>query len=401
MDESLVTIIDALSAKLRRVGVEQIPLAKAFGRVLAESISLDRDSPAADVSAMDGYAIRSADWHSEGLPVGEVAPAGMPRRLLPEKSAIQIFTGALVPFAANRVLKREDVHEIRDDAGRVLRIRPTTSPAADSNHIRKQGENALAGSLVLQADTPITSGAIATLATCGVPRVRVRRQLKIAILNTGEEVLDVSQNVEEWQIRDSNGPWLESYLSHIPWCDVTVRKTVSDDLSAVQTAIESVADCDCVLMTGGVSMGDADYVPDAIERANGKIVFHRIPIRPGKPVLGAYGPAGQLWAGLPGNPLSVATTLRCLILPTMETMAGLAIRRLSMPIRIVNPDTKQLDLRWFRLVRRLANGSAELVASKGSGDVISLANSDGLIEIPPNQSGPGPWNYHPWAYPST
>ncbi len=197
-------------------------------------------------------------------------------------------------------------------------------------------------------------------------------------------------------IRDSNGPMLDAWLRTLPWLRVVARARVRDSLQSLRETIEQYLNgCDAIILTGGVSMGDTDYVPQAIESLGGEIAFHRLPIRPGKPVLGAS-LAGKLLLGLPGNPVSVAVTSRVLGLPLLSRLVGRCQRPVQPLVVLGNPDTQQLPLAWYRLVDLDPHGSVRLVASKGSGDLVSLARSAGYVAIPPGQSGAGPWQLTLW-----
>jgi molybdopterin biosynthesis enzyme len=153
---------------------------------------------------------------------------------------------------------------------------------------------------------------------------------------------------------------------------------------------------DALLITGGVSMGDTDHVPQSIRDAGGRIAFHRIPIRPGKPMLGAIGPRGQLILGLPGNPVSVAVTFRRYGFPLLQWLAGVDREPWVPTVEIENPDGKTLDLVWFRLVRRTGDGVVALLTNRGSGDIAALGMSDGFVEIPPGANSQGLRRYFDW-----
>lgn len=388
--------IAALASRLAGLGDEEVSPANAVERVLSVALLADRDSPPLDVSAMDGYGVRLSDVahaiDSQGgwLPVAHTISAGQAPSNPPPGSAVKIFTGAPVPNEVDCVVKREDT-----DESEVARVRLDTLPARGQN-IRLQGENSKAGDAVLLAGEVLSASRVAALATFAGPQVRVRKRVRVAILNTGDELVALGQNAERWQIRDSNGPFLESWLSQFGWLKVVQRQSVRDDFDTLSGAIsDAVQQADAVLLTGGVSMGDADFVPDAIRQLGGEIVFHRLPIRPGKPVLGAS-IGGKLVLGLPGNPVSVAVTALAIGLPLLETLAGRMDRRGCQQVCVENADDKTLGLVWHRLARRNSAGGVELVDGRGSGDVVALAASDGFVVIPPGKSGSGPWPWLTW-----
>ena len=188
-------------------------------------------------------------------------------------------------------------------------------------------------------------------------------------------------------------------MAALPWAELitTARQVDKPDLlyDEIETALDS---CHAVILTGGVSMGDYDFVPEVVARVGAETVFHGLAQRPGKPMLGAVGPEGQAILGLPGNPVSVMVTARRLGVPVLRKLAG--FRQPAPPppeVRISDPDADTIDLWWHRLVRLVEPGIAEVVRTRGSGDLVSAARSDGFVAIPPGQHGQGPWPYYPWG----
>ncbi len=386
--------LDRLAGDLCMVEQEIVDVSSVAGRVLAEPLLADRDSPSLAVSAMDGYAIRTADLSLGRLPISGTCPAGSAPLKLEPGTAIRIFTGAPIPQGADCVLKREDTQENADTV--VFDSQSTEYQLGQ--HIRYQGANGKAGDVILDTGTLLTPNAMAGAASFGARQLSVRRKLRVGIINTGDELVPAGQPALPWQIRDSNGPTLESMLKTQSWIELVFRQQVADQPERVANSIrDGLSGVDALLLTGGVSMGDCDFVPQAIESFGGRIVFHRLPIRPGRPVLGALSREGKLIMGLPGNPVSVAVTARRLACPMLRRAAGFSRNQVPAPnVTLANPDQKTLDLVWFRLVSIDDCGQATLVDSQGSGDIVSLARSDGFIEIPPHASGPGPWRYVAW-----
>ena len=385
--------MDRLKNCLRVVGTESIAATKSFGRVTAQTINAFRDSPSTDVSAVDGYAVRISDLDGNALPVTDTATAGSAPLQLDTKSAIRVFTGGPVPPQAECVVRREDCQE---STSYVKIIVPKQLIALGQN-IRRQGENARAGATVTPTGSLLSAcpfaGAMTFLSSATID---VFKKVRIGIINTGDELIEFGQPIEPWQIRDSNGPFLESSLAIHPWVQ-TERSRVSDERDQTEQAIRNkLSQCNVLLLTGGVSMGDTDYVPDSIRSAGGQIVFHRISIRPGRPLLGAYGPEGQLILGLPGNPLSVAVTFRRYAMEMIRHVAGFARSEPAPLIQLETTDTKTSDLTWFRLVSLRDDGRLSLVSSQGSGDIASLIQSDGFVEIPPNSQAAGTRAFYAW-----
>lgn len=384
--------IEQLSTRLQRVDQERVPNALAAGRVLAEELIADRPSPALDVSAMDGYALRLQDALPATLPVQSTAAAGSAPQTLQPGHAIRIFTGAAVPTGADCVVRREETIEHPDE----VRLTIPIAELQPGQNIRKQGENSPQGASLLAAGSAVDAASIAAVASFGASDLPVYRTVRVAILNTGDELAAPGAAVEAWQIRDSNGPTLAAWLSQLPWVTTTQRLRVADSLASVQAALaEQVDRCDAIILTGGVSMGDTDYVPAAIESLGGEIVFHRLPIRPGRPVLGAV-LNGKLILGLPGNPVSVAVTARVFGEPLLRKLAGCECAAPRLSVQLAESDGKQIDLTWFRLVTINSLGEINLTQSQGSGDLVSLSQSCGFVEIPPSENGQGPVRLTLW-----
>lgn len=394
--DDIETKLLTLESKLRVAQTESMDIARSAGRILAQEVLNFRDSPPMDVSAMDGYACRLEDLQvcASRLPVDQTATAGAAPLELSGHRAIRIFTGAVVPKGANVVIPRERCDEKTD---RVAIQMPLDQIKLGWN-IRRQAENARQGDVALSAGCRIDGPRISSLVSMHQhPQILVHRKVRVAIINTGDELLDIGMPIQPWQIRDSNGPLLECSLQALPWTQWT-RTSVKDDLPKIQSAIEqALQDSDAIILTGGVSMGDTDHVPTAVQNAGGKIVFHRLPIRPGAPILAAASDHGQLILGLPGNPVSVAVTFRRYGLPLLEHLTGKIDRSACYRTELANSDEKTLHLVWFRLVKIQPDSTALLLPSQGSGDLRSLGLSDGFIEVPPQTPSKGSFRYYDWS----
>lgn len=389
--------IESVAARL--AGVDEQTIAPVAGRVLSAPIAADRDSPAADVSAMDGYAVRMSDLGDRMLVVGEVQPGTAPVELQPG-TALRIFTGSVIPIGAELVVKREDAIESPtevawSDAARRL-------PAGAN--IRRKGENGRCGDSILPTGTVLTAASIAAAVNFGASQVSVFASVKCSVIVTGNELLDVSATPQAWQIRDSNGPTVAAMIDGHAWLQLAHQMRCGDDRDELKTKLATaIAASDAVILTGGVSKGDYDHVPEVIASLGGQILFHRLPIRPGQPVLGAVTSCGKLILGLPGNPVSTACCMQRIGMPLLRRMGGHTNWQ-SRPLHVTveNADDKTLPLVWMRLVRSIGYDSAsgtdrvQYVASKGSGDLVALGTSDGFVELPPGSSGAGPWPYHRW-----
>jgi molybdenum cofactor synthesis domain-containing protein len=309
--------------------------------------------------------------------------------------AVRIFTGAMVPNGCDAVIKREDTIETDQE------IRLLPDAVADTRagaNIRREGENAPSGNEVLPVGTLIDAASTATLANFGWVRCRVYRPVRVAVLTTGDEVVDPMQcQLRPWQLRNSNRNAVCAVLRSNPFAEVALVKHLRDDPpSMLQTFRVAIEKCDAVVITGGVSMGDYDFVPDAVQSIGGRVVFHGLPIRPGKPILGATHPNGKLILGLPGNPVSATINARRFLVPCLRRMAGVSRWDDRLPLVTLSSDPRRLPLHTMLLAKLSTHGNAELVASKGSGDLVALGHSDGFVCVDADSDSPGPWPFVSW-----
>jgi molybdopterin molybdotransferase len=312
--------------------------------------------------------------------------------------AWRIVTGACVPATADAVVRREDTTEGK--AWIELELDP--AQIAPGQFIRRQGENIRAGSQLVEAGCAVTPAVVSALASFGCTSPRVFRRVRVGLLTTGDELVSPEEQPPPWKIRDSNGPVLMSLLGQSPWIEPVPADNACDSLDTLEASLASLlGSCDAVLVTGGVSMGNRDFVPAAVERVGGKTVFHKLRQRPGKPMLGAIGPAGQAVLGLPGNPVSVMVTARRFAYAFLRRLGGFSMAHPPTPmVALRNPDEQRLDLWWHRPVKLTGKGEAELLPSLGSGDIAAAALSDGFVCLPPGEVGRGPWPYWCWSLPA-
>ncbi|KAA5541108.1 molybdopterin molybdotransferase MoeA [Roseiconus nitratireducens] len=399
MSQSFTDPDSALQALADRIATvsETVRTIDPLGAILALPVRADRDSPAADVSAMDGYAIRLSDLRSDvSLPVTGESSAGSPPPALAPGSVIRIFTGAIIPEGCEAVVKREDTRESAD----AIRFTATALKEIQfGSNIRRAGENAAAGSEVLPAGQEITPAAVASLVNFGCVEPIVYRPAKVGIITTGDEVVDPNTDrVQPWQLRNSNRAAIQALLTPPRFVELTLLRHVHDDREGLKDAISQAVDtCDAVVLTGGVSKGDYDYVPEIVAASGGEIIFHGLPIRPGKPILGATTAGGKLILGLPGNPVSATINAHRFLWPLVRRIAGLHRWRQPLPqVTLSEAPRASIPLHAMLLVRMLPDGTAALVPSKGSGDLVALGQSDGYVCVPPATTTTGPWPIAFW-----
>lgn len=416
--KAVSAIIARLSESRPPSTSERVPLCLARGRVLARPVRLDRDSPAFDHSAMDGYALRLADFRRDLSPSPPHAPgpdSDPPLRIAvvgecrigrepppwPTNSAspvaIRIVTGAAIPAGADCVVKREDVseHDVTDSAVGSISIAPgVPAKLRAGDNIRTRAENARAGEIVLEAGSVMSAAGVGVLAAVGAAEVEVAPRVRAAIITTGDELVEPGQTPSAYQIRNSNGPALEAILSSQRWLEVTSVVHVRDDGPGLDDALRAArSTADAIVLTGGVSMGHRDPVRSAVERLDARITFHGLPQRPGKPMLGAIvqrdgsqDRGGIPIFALPGNPISALVTCTRIALPVLASMAGAAGRSSAFSPRMVtisNHDGKVIDLWWHRLAALESDGSVRLLPALGSGDIVAGGRSDGFVELAP------------------
>jgi len=330
------TALAAVIAEARLLPAERCPFDAALGRILADPVRSPENLPSFDNSAMDGFALASRGrtlGSGEEFDVHGESAAGDGHQHS-DGSAFEIMTGARVPDGLDAVVPVEQVEVIARSDGRPQRIR-LIADVPPGQHLRRSGEDVAAGAEVLPSGRRIDASALMLLAALGIGEVAVRRRPHAAVICTGRELVDdPSRPLQAGQIRNSNGPYLAARLL-AAGADVVHRATVSDDVDAFLADLQRAlaAGCDVVLSTGAVSMGRYDFVPEALARLGARVVFHKVAMRPGKPLLFAVLPDGTLYFGLPGNPVSSAVGLRFFVEPALRMMLGMSpepVRRLPL-----------------------------------------------------------------------
>ncbi len=308
---------ELLIQRVERLPTEKILLWNALGRVLAEDVYADRDNPAFDNSAMDGYAIRSEDL--ENLParlkvVGEVPAGGEWKGVVERGCAIKIFTGAPIPNGADAVVP---VEFVREEGEYIIVEKPFKKGA----NVRYKGEEIKAGDILLKAGTRIRGYEIGLLAFANKVFVEVYQRPRVAILSTGDEIKEPGETIEKpSQIRSTNNHLLYAKALELG-CEVHQLGIVPDNPELIAKALERVEDYHVFITTGGVSAGDKDFVHKLVKEMGFEVVFHKLRIKPAKPVLFAKKDK-TLFFGLPGNPVSCAMAFDLLVKPALLKMQG-------------------------------------------------------------------------------
>ncbi len=390
----LKSLDDALVELLAQVaGLQQTELISTFdadGRVLAEAVISSLHVPPQDNSAMDGYAVRSADVNAQGavLSVTQRIPAGSVGCKIEPFTAARIFTGAPIPADADAVVMQEDCDVVNDCEGG---IRVNVVPKA-GQWIRKAGEDVARGAMVLQKGERLTPGSLGLAASIGLSKLSVLRQPKVALFSTGDELVmpgDIApENMPAGSIYNSNRFFLRSLLMRLG-CVVTDMGIVPDNLEATKAALRSAAEGhDLILTSGGVSVGEEDHIKPAVT-ALGELNLWQIAIKPGKPF--AYGKVGQThFIGLPGNPVSSFITFLVLVRPFILKLQGVEnstpIATKSIAIKADFTWAKADKRREFLRVKRNSSGGLDLFANQSSGVLTSAVWGDGVVDNPAGQT---------------
>ena len=371
VDEALDQLL-ALAETQPLAEIEQVALADLAGRVLAEDLIASLDLPPWDNSAMDGYALCLQGWQGEPLLVGQRIFAGnAPTALVPGTCA-RIFTGAPLPQGADCVEMQENVEVLAD--GRVQ----FTQPLKARQNVRPQGQEARIGEVILTAGTRLDAIEQGLIASLGLAQVAVRRQLRVALLSTGDELVEPGAALGPGQIYNSNRVLLASWLQRMG-CVVIDAGILADDLEQTRNALGGLTEVDLILSTGGVSVGEADYLGMALREA-GELALWKLAIKPGKPLtVGQY--QGVPVIGLPGNPASTLVTFAMLARPYLLRRMGVSdVTPLGFAVPAGFAWPKPGKRREY-LRARIEKGRVVLYANQSSGVLRSAAWADGFVEV--------------------
>ncbi|MFA7399139.1 MAG: gephyrin-like molybdotransferase Glp [Sideroxydans sp.] len=375
-------IIDAVGT----MGVESVALVQSLGRVLAQDIRANRDQPPYDVSAMDGYALRSADVANTPviLEVIEDIKAGdMPSKIVQAGQCARIMTGAPLPQGADAVLRVEDTQAVSD--GRVQ----INCSVKIGNDIRYRGESMRDGEVVLAAGTEIVPGVVGMLAMVKAANIKVYRQPRVAILSTGDELEGLNDAFDANKIPDANSYALMAQVQALGIQPVLLG-IARDDPDELRRHLQTGLQYDALLVSGGTSVGVHDYVRPTLEALGVQMKFWRVSMKPGHPM--AFGSTDKAFVfGLPGNPVSSMVCFEQFVLPALRRMMGYPrLHRRTVAARLAH-DIKHKHSRteFVRVTLRSEDGgyAATSTGAQGSGILPSMAKADGLLVVPSASQG--------------
>ena len=373
------------------LGAESVPLRDALGRVTASAIESPVDLPLGDQSAMDGYALRSADTATASrdapveLRLGHELHTGQPPGELGEpNTAVRIGTGGWLPAGADAIVAQEDATR----SGQRLTL---SAPVLAGRHLRRRGETLRRGQQLLQAGTRLGPGALGLLAQCGVDLLYFVRRPRVAILTTGSELRPPGRQLKPGQAFECNGALVAAAVA-LEGGEVVATEHCPDDAAATRQAVDRLAaDSDLLITTGGVSVGDADHVVAAAEAGGFTQLFWRVAQKPGKPLLLARRD-GAVLLGIPGNPASVFTVTGLHLAVLLRQLGGRDATpnwlagRLHTPI---NADARRVRLLRVRLQPQTADSAPilEPLPRQGSHELIGAETVDGFARIDPCHDG--------------
>jgi molybdopterin molybdotransferase len=359
------------------------PLAGCVGRVLAQDVAAERDQPPFDRVTMDGIAVAYRDW-SAGVRAYEIVgtqAAGAPQFAVSlAEQCVEVMTGAILPRGTDTVIPVERI-ERREAWASVVH----EAVVSAEQFVHRRGSDRAAGSTVLSAGTRLGAPEIAVLAGAGRAAAFVTELPRVAVISTGDELVDVGEPIEPQQIRSTNDRAIEASLIHHRLARVT-RARLRDNAGVLREAIGKLHDeSDLLVLSGGVSMGQFDFVPAVLEELGARSVFHRVRQRPGKPMwFGVSATAKPIFA-LPGNPVSTLVCATRYLLPALRYAAGLAESPPEL-VQLAAAVEPSQELTYFLPVKLAwSTGGATLAEPRPtntSGDFVALAGTDGFVELP-------------------
>lgn len=384
---SLTDAQQLILSKITPLGMEHVALQQALGRVLAEPVRANRDHPPYDVSAMDGYALRAADLHS--LPatltvVEDIKAGALPTMVVLPRQCARIMTGAALPQGADTVVRVEDTTALPPSNVQIL------VSAAVGKDIRSRGENLRKGDVTLQAGTEITPGVLGILAMLKQAQVLVQRVPRVAILSSGDELEGLQEPFDANKIPDANSYTLMGQLQALG-IEPTLLGIARDDPLELADYVMRGLDFDVLLISGGTSVGEYDFVRPVLSTLGIDMHFWRVAIRPGHPMAFGTTPTTQVFC-LPGNPVSSMVCFEQFVSPALrKMMAQPRLYRRSLCAKsshAIRHKPGRTELVRVKL-RTDDEGVywATATATQGSGVLLSMAKADALLIVPAASSG--------------
>jgi molybdopterin molybdotransferase len=400
LQKRMKTLITPAEAEGRILGLregfpcEELPLLDAAGRILREEVRADQDFPPFDRVMMDGIAVRFSDFQAghRSFEITGTAPAGQASKQLPSapSSAIEVMTGAVLPVGSDCILPVEwyDIENgravLRDDAA-----------AREGVFIHRQGSDHHAGEVLMKEGVRIGPVETSVAAACGYGSLRVTSRARITLIGTGDELVGIGEKPSPGQIRQTNAPTLAAslQLAGHPSMEMT---HAPDEAEALRTLLQKVFSAsDIAVITGGVSKGRRDLVPDIIRELGGEEILHGVAQRPGKPMAVWKVPGGPVVFGLPGNPVSALVCLHRYVIPALRQWSG-EVTAAPQVRKVLGEFTRPQGLTLFLPVADCGDGTAQGLPTANSGDFAGLLGSTGFVEVDERFAAHSSARYFPW-----
>jgi molybdopterin molybdotransferase len=372
---------DAILAAMPAFDTELISVSASVGRTLRQSVVAERDQPPFDRVMMDGIAISFGDFDcgSRSFPIQATQAAGDEQLTLEQGHCIEIMTGAALPNGADCIVPVERI----DVSGDVAAIEADYK-AKDRQFIHPRGSDHEKGTELLTSGKRVSPMDIAIINSCGLTNVECGKSPAITVISTGNELVPAGDPIEAHQIRMSNGPAVISMLEQHGYADCRHDHLI-DEREPLRASIgEHLDNSDVLILSGGVSMGKVDFIPQVLEELGVELVFHKISQRPGKPMWFGMGPNNQAVFALPGNPVSTLVCCRQYVIPALNAASGLREGRPEFAALSQDVEFKP-KLTCFLPVTLLSNVGGQVLAipvhTNTSGDFASLSKTDGYVEL--------------------
>lgn len=367
------------------LGTEEIPLEQSWRRILREDLHADRDFPPFDRVTMDGIAIRYADFVNGRrlFPVAGLQAAGGVRQPLEQAgTCLEVMTGAVLPEGADTVIRYEDLRMANGQAEILI------ESIVSGQNVHRQGTDRKAGDRLVPAGRRIAAPEIATAATVGKGALRVARLPRVAVVSTGDELVSITEMPLSHQIRRSNGYAVQAILQEQLRLESQLFHFADDKDRITRGLQQMLADFDLIILTGAVSEGKYDFVPQVLDALCVEQCFHKVAQRPGKPFWFGRLPRGAVVFALPGNPVSAFVCTWRYVLPYLYKSLGVAPA--PQPVAVLGENLSfRPRLTYFLPVRLLSAADGTLqalpVPGHGSGDLANLNEADAFLELPPEQ----------------
>jgi molybdopterin molybdotransferase len=373
--------MQAILAAIEPLATQTIAFEEATGRVLAQSVYAERDQPPFDRVMMDGIAISHAEFAAgtRSFPVQSTQAAGDPAQTLEPGRAIEIMTGASLPDGADCIIPVERI-TVNELSAHI----EANYAASELQFIHARGSDHRKDTELLQSGTRVSPMDIAIIASCGLAEVAVAEQPQISVISTGNELVPAGEVIESHQIRMSNGPAIVAMLEEHGYVDAAHDHLIDEPALLKEHIARHLERSNVLILSGGVSMGKADYVPQVLSDLGVEVIFHKVSQRPGRPMWFGKGPDGQAVFALPGNPVSTLVCGRQYVIPALHHMSGMAV---AVPqfASLTTEITFKPQLTNFLPVKLISNAAGQVLAmpvhTNTSGDFASLSGTDGYVEL--------------------